>query len=163
MTTTLTHTPDLSTSSHVDFQPTGADWTAFHIYAHGTRATTDHLLVQASRLAREVVASGRASSWFVMRYWEGGPHIRLRLRNLDPTLREELADRLSQMALAAPEQQQLDAKASTVRWRVPMDCDATVGSQQGPCFSQPMSRRLSATQGHASWTTRRGCSACPAA
>lgn len=111
MTTTLTHTPDLSTSSHVDFQPTGADWTAFHIYAHGTRATTDHLLVQASRLAREVVASGRASSWFVMRYWEGGPHIRLRLRNLDPTLREELADRLSRMALAAPEQQQLDAEA----------------------------------------------------
>ncbi|HLL06068.1 MAG TPA: thiopeptide-type bacteriocin biosynthesis protein [Myxococcaceae bacterium] len=60
-------------------------WTSLHIFFHADALATDRFLVEGvlpavSGLARQ----GGLQSWFFIRYWEGGPHIRLRLRGCTP-------------------------------------------------------------------------------
>lgn len=82
-------------------------WSAFHVFAHGSRTTTDHAFVECSRAARELTAAGQASAWFVMRYWEGGPHVRVRLRDLRADAASVRAT-FQHIAATAPEQSDLD-------------------------------------------------------
>jgi hypothetical protein len=52
-------------------------WVSVHIFHH---ANLDGLLVQAARpLIHELIAAELAQEYFFIRYWEGGPHLRLRI------------------------------------------------------------------------------------
>src|SRR5215475_3696109 len=57
--------------------PTADRWISLHAFFRGD---TDRLLTQAvGGLVRELSAEGRLDRFFFLRYWEGGPHVRLRL------------------------------------------------------------------------------------
>ncbi|WP_026413555.1 lantibiotic dehydratase C-terminal domain-containing protein [Actinomadura oligospora] len=52
-------------------------WVSAHAFYQGDQ---DHLLVNAvAPLTAELTAEGRAHGWFFLRYWDGGPHVRLRV------------------------------------------------------------------------------------
>ncbi|MER5636432.1 thiopeptide-type bacteriocin biosynthesis protein [Kitasatospora sp. NPDC002227] len=78
------------------------EWESLHVFAHGDRSTADHLYLAAAEEGRRAVGAGLASGWFALRYWEGGPHIRLRLRDTAPGLADEVAQRLAVRAGTLP-------------------------------------------------------------
>lgn len=58
-----------------------SDWISFHIATEFTSASIDSVL--ANRIApalKALRATGCAEKWFYVRYGEGGPHIRLRIK-----------------------------------------------------------------------------------
>jgi hypothetical protein len=56
-------------------------WVSAHAFYQGE---LDHLLVHAvAPLTAELAAGRLVNDWFYLRYWDGGPHIRLRLMPLD--------------------------------------------------------------------------------
>lgn len=58
-------------------------WTSLHIFQH-EMSTYDALIVNISQLMDELVRSGKVNQWFFVRYWEGGPHLRLRIQTDQP-------------------------------------------------------------------------------
>jgi hypothetical protein len=70
-----------------------SSWLSVHLYYHGD---LDRLLVDVVHpLVTEFADRGLAEEWFFVRYWEGGKHLRLRVRPLRPGGRGELADLIS--------------------------------------------------------------------
>lgn len=61
---------------------TQRQWTAFHIFMHD--ATKQDPFIQEWLIvkAKALVAEKAAESWFYLRYWDGGPHLRIRFLNL---------------------------------------------------------------------------------
>ncbi|MGL5866321.1 MAG: thiopeptide-type bacteriocin biosynthesis protein [Dermatophilaceae bacterium] len=58
-------------------------WRSWHLFVHGDRARTDRVLLEIVHpLVRDLQAAGTLAGWFFVRYWHGGPHLRLRLRGL---------------------------------------------------------------------------------
>ncbi|NDU71194.1 hypothetical protein GWI34_00940 [Actinomadura sp. DSM 109109] len=53
-----------------------AEWVSVHVYAH---ADLDVQVVPLAGLLSSVANSVDARAWFFLRYWDGGPHVRLRL------------------------------------------------------------------------------------
>src|SRR5882757_1457310 len=71
-------------------------WHALHDY-------NDRFLLEAvAPAARAAVANGAASGWFFIRYWEGGPHLRLRLADAPPETVDSVAGQLTGWLLAHP-------------------------------------------------------------
>jgi thiopeptide-type bacteriocin biosynthesis protein len=72
-------------------------WHSLHIGLDRSRAQADRYLTErlAPALA-EPTASGAVADWFFIRYGEGGHHLRLRLRDSEPGVVAELADRLAE-------------------------------------------------------------------
>lgn len=69
------------------------DWRAVHLFI-GSAANADRLLVDSiAPLIRE--AGLRSGQWFFIRYWELGPHIRLRLRGCDMPTFDALRTRIA--------------------------------------------------------------------
>lgn len=58
------------------------DWTAFHIFLHDGKQQEAFLADWLLPEARKIVKAGQAEQWFFLRYWDGGPHIRIRFLNL---------------------------------------------------------------------------------
>ncbi|WP_026928614.1 thiopeptide-type bacteriocin biosynthesis protein [Glycomyces tenuis] len=59
-------------------------WRALHVYCHRGKAATDRLIVEAvAPTARRLRGEGAITAWFYIRYWEGGPHLRIRLAGND--------------------------------------------------------------------------------
>lgn len=58
-------------------------WTSLHIFQH-EMSTYDALIVNISQLMDELVRSRKVNQWFFIRYWEGGPHLRLRIQTDQP-------------------------------------------------------------------------------
>jgi hypothetical protein len=57
-------------------------WNAFHLFCHANAATYDQFITESiDPLVQRLKREQRISGWFFIRYWEGGPHIRLRLRD----------------------------------------------------------------------------------
>lgn len=53
------------------------EWTSAHAFYHGD---LDLLITRAvAPLVAEIDAAGLAAGWFFLRYWDGGPHLRLRI------------------------------------------------------------------------------------
>ncbi|MFD0200456.1 MULTISPECIES: lantibiotic dehydratase C-terminal domain-containing protein [Saccharothrix] len=53
------------------------DWVAAHVFHRGDQ---DLLVTRAmGPVCEELCRTGRVRGWFFLRYWEGGPHVRLRL------------------------------------------------------------------------------------
>jgi len=80
-----------------------SDWQALHAYNHGDADYNDRFLLEAvAPVARAAVANGAASGWFFIRYWEGGPHLRLRLADAPPETVDSVAGQLTGWLLAHP-------------------------------------------------------------
>ncbi|PZD93084.1 hypothetical protein DNH61_25225 [Paenibacillus sambharensis] len=60
-------------------------WVAYHIYYHNVSKYDELLILLAEHLERYRV-SGSMNKWFFIRYWEGGPHLRVRMLNPSPML-----------------------------------------------------------------------------
>ncbi|QFG69445.1 thiopeptide-type bacteriocin biosynthesis protein [Ornithinimicrobium pratense] len=64
----------------------GAGWTTLHAYVHDA-AVADRLITEVvGPVGRAMERSGEISSQFFLRYWDGGPHVRWRLRDADDTV-----------------------------------------------------------------------------
>lgn len=67
-------------------------WLSLHVYYHGDH---DALLLEGIRpLLEELDGRGAAQSYFYVRYWNGGPHVRLRVLPSDEAERAALAGKL---------------------------------------------------------------------
>jgi hypothetical protein len=67
------------------------EWIALHIFYS---ADTTPVIVEAVHpLVKWLYQDGLISGWFFIRYWQEGPHIRLRLKPSAPAAREEVTTR----------------------------------------------------------------------
>ncbi len=66
------------------------DWWAIHVFLFDPLAGEACLLDDVMPALRGILAQGRASGWFFLRYWEGGPHLRIRLAGLGQGDRQRL-------------------------------------------------------------------------
>ncbi|WP_326542871.1 lantibiotic dehydratase C-terminal domain-containing protein [Pseudorhodoferax sp.] len=70
-----------------------AGWFALHVFLSDA-AQADRFLVEwAGPAVRALLHEGHARAWFFLRYWEGGPHLRLRLQGLPDDARQALLAR----------------------------------------------------------------------
>jgi thiopeptide-type bacteriocin biosynthesis protein len=61
-----------------------ARWTSLHVFLADPGKSERWLTEILLPLTRDWRGQGIINSWFFIRYWEGGPHLRLRLRGLAP-------------------------------------------------------------------------------
>lgn len=69
-------------------------WWSVHIFLFDPMASEACLLEDVLPAVRTLVAEGKASGWFFIRYWEGGPHLRLRLANVGAADRQRFLKQL---------------------------------------------------------------------
>ncbi|MFD7458830.1 MULTISPECIES: thiopeptide-type bacteriocin biosynthesis protein [unclassified Streptomyces] len=82
---------------------TTGTWHSYHLFLHSTTEDTDAFLTEeAAGLLDGLVASGQAAKWFFIRYGEGGPHLRIRVAGLSPSVAAELPSTLARAAKAVP-------------------------------------------------------------
>ncbi|MEU7703623.1 lantibiotic dehydratase C-terminal domain-containing protein, partial [Streptomyces sp. NPDC039028] len=72
-------------------------WTAWHLHL-GTTARSAHDRVVTDVIGPTVRELAPGTPWFFIRYWQSGPHLRLRVGDLDEAARTRVA-----AALAAPQ------------------------------------------------------------
>lgn len=90
-----TQDADLATPPVPDPQADPA-WTTLCVYAHLTAAGHDALIRDCVvPLAETAVEGGQADGWFFLRYWHGGPHVRLRLREAEPEALDHIEAQIS--------------------------------------------------------------------
>ncbi|MFZ7741516.1 thiopeptide-type bacteriocin biosynthesis protein [Bacillus velezensis] len=58
------------------------NWTSIHIFLHDKDSYDHFIQVDFFPFVESLKKSSLIDKWFFIRYWEGGPHIRLRLLNL---------------------------------------------------------------------------------
>jgi hypothetical protein len=83
------------------------EWWAIHIFLFDPQASESCLVDDIVPAVRDLIAQGKASDWFFIRYWEGGPHLRLRLANIGSAdlecfleaLRQKVEGRMSETAM----------------------------------------------------------------
>lgn len=73
---------------------TARHWSAFHVFLADPERASDFLLDWLRPRLPTLLSEGRIAGWFFVRYWEGGPHLRLRLLDADPALCIEFAHAL---------------------------------------------------------------------
>ncbi|RJK98196.1 lantibiotic dehydratase C-terminal domain-containing protein [Vallicoccus soli] len=91
----------------------GAAWTAWHLHlASPARSLHDRV---ALGVVAPVVAALPGHPWFFLRFWQSGPHLRLRVRDLDAgtadAVEAELASRLVGVGALRPGEVPVDASA----------------------------------------------------
>jgi thiopeptide-type bacteriocin biosynthesis protein len=93
------HTPQPTSAPHA---PGGSDqderaaWISVHLFHRGN---LDHLITGAvAPLVEDLTGSGALGGYFFLRYWEGGPHLRLRLLPTSPSHAEQVRSTLIQRA-----------------------------------------------------------------
>lgn len=55
-------------------------WTSFHAFIHDAEEVDRFLLEAVEPAVSELLERDGSSEWFFIRYWAGGPHVRLRVR-----------------------------------------------------------------------------------
>lgn len=70
------------------------DWWSVHIFLFDPPASEACLLDDVMPAVRDLIREGKTSGWFFIRYWEGGPHFRLRLANVSPDYRARFLEQL---------------------------------------------------------------------
>ncbi|XEC96276.1 thiopeptide-type bacteriocin biosynthesis protein [Paenibacillus tarimensis] len=69
----------------------GSEWKAFHLFCHSPVLQERLLAEELFPLVKTLQEKRFIEAWFFIRYWEGGPHIRLRFkRPVDPETAERL-------------------------------------------------------------------------
>src|SRR4051794_29695771 len=70
-------------------------WTSLHIFFHADAHATDRLLLEGVHPPGSALAKqGALQSWFFIRYWEGGAHVRLRLKGCPPESVKQIEESL---------------------------------------------------------------------
>jgi thiopeptide-type bacteriocin biosynthesis protein len=78
-------------------------WTSFHVFLHaGSHAVDGFLLEGVHPLIDRLRRDGAIESWFFIRYWEGGPHVRLRLAGCAPATAARVREALEEYLRRAP-------------------------------------------------------------
>ncbi|MBW5484274.1 thiopeptide-type bacteriocin biosynthesis protein, partial [Streptomyces bambusae] len=78
-------------------------WHSLHVYLHSGTEETDRFLTEdVAPLLDGAVARGEAADWFFIRYGEGGPHVRVRVRDPAPATAAALPGALARAAAARP-------------------------------------------------------------
>ncbi|MFY1633382.1 thiopeptide-type bacteriocin biosynthesis protein [Solwaraspora sp. WMMB335] len=78
-------------------------WVGLHCFAYWQPADLDAFLAgSVAPVLRRLRADGAVADWFYIRYWEGGPHLRVRIRDPLPGVADELRERLGELAAQAP-------------------------------------------------------------
>jgi lantibiotic biosynthesis protein len=89
--------PHVVVASSERLRPPGSDWLFAKLY--GPRAFEDDLLTgPVLEVCQQAITSGRAESWFFIRYADPEPHLRLRFRGDPGRLLKELVPHLSNWA-----------------------------------------------------------------
>lgn len=84
-------------------------WRALHIYLHRPMEQVDQVIKSCvAPLAAGLIADGKATSWFFIRYWEGGPHLRLRLADADDATLDQAIRTIRDFLSGLPAVEQLD-------------------------------------------------------
>lgn len=83
---------------------TSRGWWSLHIFITDPDLSERFLVERVAPAVQDLIKRGKASGWFFIRYWEGGPHLRLRLADIAPAVQIELGARL---------------RAELVHWRSP--------------------------------------------
>ncbi|MDH6129999.1 lantibiotic dehydratase C-terminal domain-containing protein [Kitasatospora sp. GP82] len=90
-------------------------WTAWHLHLESaSRELCDRVITEA---LGPTVAELPTGSWFFVRYWQGGPHVRLRVRDLDSEqvtrIGRALAERLAEAGRPLAGEEPLDPAGFT--------------------------------------------------
>ena len=73
-------------------------WTGLHCRVSWTSADVDTFLTtQLGPLLAADVAAGHIGGWYFLRYWETGPHLRVRVRDASASYVEDLTDRIAKL------------------------------------------------------------------
>lgn len=97
-----------------DNQIVGSDsrpgWASWHLHVNSSaRSVTDRVLIE---VVRPLVESHPGWRWFFVRFWQGGPHLRLRIAGPDAVeqrlVTEDLMVRLPAAARLRPDEPPLD-------------------------------------------------------
>ncbi|MFC5666093.1 lantibiotic dehydratase C-terminal domain-containing protein [Kitasatospora misakiensis] len=100
----MTETPDVPDVSDVSEH----SWVSAHLFYHGDQ---DAVIVGVVKPAVERLGrAGLVDGFFFLRYWEGGPHVRLRLRTRPEHVQEVrsvVEERAAAFYLASPSQSEL--------------------------------------------------------
>jgi hypothetical protein len=87
----------------------GSDWVSFHIFYDEGH---DALLTECvGPLVGEAVSSGKIDSFFYLRHWDGGPHLRLRLKPRAPRAAESVIESVSAWIAKNPSPELVDTAA----------------------------------------------------
>lgn len=74
----------------------GEGWSGTYAYVHFDVIETDKFITECIvPEAERLMLAGKASSWFFLRYWHGGPHLRIRFRDVDAKAHAEFESRLA--------------------------------------------------------------------
>ncbi|MFE3460946.1 thiopeptide-type bacteriocin biosynthesis protein [Nocardiopsis aegyptia] len=80
-------------------------WSAVYVHLHRDRSRIDaFLLDHVAPHAEELVSDGRAKAWFFLRYWDGGPHLRVRFLDADPAAVRDFSERVREAAARTSEE-----------------------------------------------------------
>ncbi|MER7419342.1 thiopeptide-type bacteriocin biosynthesis protein [Micromonospora peucetia] len=84
-------------------------WSALHVHLHaGSECTETVLREHIVPTTTDLLARGEISSWFFIRYWEGGPHLRWRVADATPeTVRRMRAGLVEAVAALPPPAREL--------------------------------------------------------
>ncbi|MCX4389114.1 thiopeptide-type bacteriocin biosynthesis protein [Micromonospora peucetia] len=84
-------------------------WSALHVHLHaGSECTETVLREHIVPATTDLLARGEISSWFFIRYWEGGPHLRWRVADATPeTVRRMRAGLVEAVAALPPPAREL--------------------------------------------------------
>ncbi|WP_217142850.1 thiopeptide-type bacteriocin biosynthesis protein [Streptomyces sp. AC627_RSS907] len=89
-------------------------WSAWHLHL-GTTARGAHDRVLTDVIGPTVRELAPGTEWFFIRYWQSGPHLRLRVADLTPAaharLEEDLRDRLAVAGRLQPGEEPLEPRA----------------------------------------------------
>jgi len=81
-------------------------WESFHVFIHDDTFWVPYLLQCVEPLMNALRADKAIDGWFYVRYWEGGPHIRIRVAAKDPLIagriEQELCEGVAQVPLLSP-------------------------------------------------------------
>jgi thiopeptide-type bacteriocin biosynthesis protein len=70
---------------------TDGKWVSLHVFYSGD---ADPMMVEAVRpLVARLREDGLIEAWFFIKYWKGGPHLRLRFKPVSAEVREEVTTR----------------------------------------------------------------------
>ncbi len=69
------------------------EWFALHVFLSDAAQVDRFLVDWAGPTVKALLGAGAATSWFFLRYWESGPHLRLRVRGLTAATRQVLLER----------------------------------------------------------------------
>ncbi|HEX5598239.1 MAG TPA: thiopeptide-type bacteriocin biosynthesis protein, partial [Micromonosporaceae bacterium] len=95
-----------------------AMWRSLHCFLHWQPKDVDAFLAETvAPLMDGLRVAGHLSDWFFIRYFEGGPHLRIRARDADSATLQKLREALVDAVRIAPYPVQSVAEHGPVPWR----------------------------------------------